>query len=142
MIEDFLQREALVIECTISPSCIDDEDLAIFERDCKSGKKAIFYNKKLLFEESRIAAAKALAYHTWHQVEDNFSITKDTVLSKAEMNGVYELLMPEHYVESFARQLATPSTFALANMFGVTEVFVKERLSYMKYTGLIAGYNC
>lgn len=141
MIEDFLQREALVLECTISPSCIDSEDLVVFERDCKNGKKSILYNKKLPFGEARIAAAKALAYHTWHQTEDHFFITKDTVLSKAEMNGVYELLMPEHYVESFARQLAVPTTFALTNMFGVTDDFVKERLSHMKYTGLIAGYN-
>ena len=93
------------------------------------------------FTRGSTPAAKALAYHTWHQGEDYFSITKDTVLSKAEMNGVYELLMPEHYVESFARQLISPTTFALANMFGVTQEFVRKRLEHMGYKGMIAGYN-
>ena len=107
-----------------------------------TGRKCIFYNVELETNEARVIIVRAFARYIMTG-DKNFCITESTVFSKRENSFVYEFLMPEDEVHDVLDKLILPTTFSLANIFDVTQEFVKERLDAMRerLKRLIGNYD-
>ena len=109
----------------------------------KKGNSCIFYSSDLFESKEylgRIMIAKTFAKYIITG-NNNFFVTQSTIFSDREKLLTYEMLMPTTQVEDVLEKLLLPTTFSLADIFHVSQEFVKERLSEMQVTTLIGGYN-
>lgn len=104
------------------------------------GNSCIFYSDDLPYKEARIIIFKAFAKYIITG-NNNFFVTQSTDFSKKEKMLTAELLMPKSRVAEVICQLILPSTVVLADIFQVTEKFVKHRLAEIGIKTLISGYN-
>lgn len=108
------------------------------------GKSCFFYDETYLsakyVAEGRIVIARALAKYIITG-ENKFYITESTVYTNKEMRLTYELLMPESQVRNIVNKLLLPTVSGLANIFQVSEWFVKQRLNYIDLPSFIIGYD-
>ena len=108
----------------------------------KEGRSCIFYNSELSEESSRIVVTKAFARYILTG-NNSFYLMPSTNLSEREKRLTYELLMPEDEVQDVLKQLILPTTLSLANIFYVTQEFVRERLDDIRprLGRMIGGYD-
>ena len=108
----------------------------------EKGRSCIFYNEELSNEECRIIVTKAFARYILTG-NKSFSITPSTTFSKQENRLVYELLMPEEEIYDVIYRLILPTTLNLANVFDVTQEFVRERLDEIRNSlpRMVGGYD-
>ena len=108
----------------------------------EKGRSCIFYNEELSKEECRIIVTKAFARYILTG-NKSFSIAPSTTFSKQEKRLVYELLMPKEEIHDVMYRLILPTTLNLANIFDVTQEFVRERLDEIRQSlpRMIAGYD-
>ena len=104
------------------------------------GNSRIFYSDSLLDHEARIIIVLAFAKYIITK-NNNFYVTQSTSFSKKEIMLAAEMLMPEAKVKEVICKLILPSTTVLADIFQVSEKFVKERLDEIGIMTLIEGYN-
>ncbi len=110
----------------------------------EKGNSCIFYSTDLLkekeFHTGRIMITSALV--KWIITgDDNFSITQSTIFSNREKRLIHELLMPERQVKEILGELLIPTTLSLAEIFDVSQEFVRQRLDEMHLDTRIGGYN-
>lgn len=108
----------------------------------EKGRSCIFYNEELSKEECRIIVTKAFARYILTG-NKSFSIAPSTTFSKQEKRLVYELLMPEEEVYDVMHRLILVTTLNLANIFDVTQEFVRERLDEIRQSlpRMVGGYD-
>ena len=104
------------------------------------GNSCIFYSDDLLYDEKRIIIAKTFAKYIITG-NNNFYVTQSTNFSEREKRLIDEMLMPESRVKDVICKLIMPSTAVLADIFQVSEKFVKQRLAKIGIKTQIQGYN-
>ena len=105
------------------------------------GDSCIFYSDDLPYEEIRIIIAESFAKYVLTG-NNNFFVTQGTDFSEREKKLTAELLMPKARVSEVIHELILPSTKVLAEIFQVTEKFVKDRLDEIgSIRTVILGYN-
>ncbi len=133
-----------VIEKAFQPAIIENEEVLCAFVTNKSGNSCIFYSSKFLEDKDFIAGRLAIvSTFVKHIVtgENSFVTTNRTTFSPKEQQLIYELLMPEKQVRVMCNKLLLPTTYALANIFSVSQEFVRARLDAMGMNKNIAGYN-
>lgn len=107
------------------------------------GNSCIFYSDALLNNKgvlARMVIVQAFAKYIITG-DESFYITHSTNFSNREKMLIHEMLMPETKVNEVINQLLLPTTYALADIFMVSQEFVRERLDEMHVRRLIGGYN-
>lgn len=142
-----LRDLALKLDVSVLPfgeTQIKDEKIICVFVTNKEGHSCIFYKNDLLedkdFRVGRLVIMQAFAKYIITG-DKNFFITQTTYFSDREKMLVYEMLMPESQVKKMLNKLILPTTFSLAEIFNVSQDFVRERLKAMKEDAMIAGYN-
>ena len=109
----------------------------------ENGNSCIFYSDDLFENKEylgRIMIAQTFAKYIITG-KNNFFVTQSTFFSNREKLLTYEMLMPTSQVEYVLDKLILPTTFNLAEIFQVSQEFLKQRLNEMRVTTLIGGYN-
>lgn len=109
----------------------------------EKGNSCIFYSADLFDNKEylgRIMIARAFAKYIITG-KNNFFVTQSTIFSNREKLLTYEMLMPTSQVEDVLDKLILPTTYSLADVFQVSQEFVRQRLNEMRVTTLIGGYN-
>ena len=104
------------------------------------GNSCIFYSDDLLNIKARIMIARSFAKYIITG-NNSFFVTHSTNFSIREKMLTNEMLMPESQVKDVICKLILPTTFSLAEIFQVTQEFVRQRLAEMEVETPIAGYN-
>ena len=104
------------------------------------GNSCIFYSDDLLNTEARIIIVLAFAKYII-TLNNNFFVTQSTSFSKREKMLAAEMLMPETMVKDVICKLILPLTTVLADIFQVSEKFVKQRLAEIGVKTHVKGYN-
>lgn len=105
-----------------------------------NGTSCIFYSDDLPYKEARIIIASSFAKYIVTG-NNNFLVTQCTDFSEREKTLTSELLMPKARVTEVICKLILPSISVLAEIFQVSEEFVKHRLSEIGIMTIILGYN-
>jgi len=142
-----LRDLALKLDVSVLPfgeTQIKDEKIICVFVTNEEGRSCIFFKNELLedkeFIVGRFVITQAFARYIITG-DKNFFITQSTDFSNREKMLVYEMLMPEEQVKKMLNKLILPTTFSLAEIFNVSQDFVRERLRGMNEDTLIAGYN-
>lgn len=119
---------------------IDGEKIiCAFVTNCK-GNSCIFYRCEFLSNTAQIMIARTFAKYIITG-NNNFFITQSTKFSEREKMLTYEMLMPESQVKDVVDKLILPTTYVLADIFHVSQEFVKQRLDKMHVNRQIGNYH-
>lgn len=143
-----LEKLARVLNVSVLPHdfkgiLFNDEKVACAFVTNDKGNSCVFYSEEFLARtdyRARMFIVKAFAKYIVTG-ENNFYMTGETKLSNREKMLAHEMLAPEEQVRDVLSRLIIPTTYALGEIFQVSQDFVRERLSEIKLAALIAGYN-
>lgn len=121
---------------------IDNEKIICAFVTNENGRFAIFYDDKL-YQQWSIGRPMVVLTFSKYILTGNkhFYITRNTFFSDREKALASEMLMPEPKVYEVLDRLLLPTTFALSEIFEVSQEFVRQRLAQMQVDRYIAGYN-
>lgn len=140
-----LAKLAYTLNVSVVPRNFEETKIAGEKIICafvtnRKGNSCIFYSDDLSSDKARIMIARAFAKYIITG-NNNFFVTQSTIFSKREKMLEHEMLMPEPQVKDVICKLILPSTVVLADIFQVSEEFVKQRLDEIGIMTLIQGYN-
>ncbi len=122
---------------------VDGEKVMCAFMTNEKGDSCIFYSEDLLNNREFLWRIMIAQSFTKYIITGNnhFFVTESTDFSIRERMLLNEMLMPYVQVKNTLDKLVLPTTFSLSKVFKVPQQFVRQRLSAMHVTRMVAGYN-